>query len=255
MKREKQVQDARQRTWWWAENRVVDDLWIAHVGVYAWAVYCVLLRHADDKGRTFPSAAELSGITGISLSEVRRALKILLGSGLVKRAKKGGPKSATVYQIREVPTTKNLSPGNRRSRPRQKVQQQEEVQQQEKRESTVDSTAAFLASLEPESFLPDEEPVRSPKKRGPSRRCPADWTPNEKHREIAKLEEVDLDRELAIFRDHTFGVSKTDWDATFRNWLRNARNVSRAYYNGNGKASQGYARTEVLRSYESEVLV
>lgn len=53
---------------------------------------------------------------------------------------------------------------------------------------------------------------------------PAGWAPNDKHTNLASELSVDLDAETAKFRDHATANGKTyrDWDAAFRNWLRNA---------------------------------
>ena len=56
-------------------------------------------------------------------------------------------------------------------------------------------------------------------------RLPPDWKP--------KAEDGEDERELAKFRDYWTAVSgqkgvKRDWDATWRNWLRNAKDWSGA---------------------------
>lgn len=56
----------------------------------------------------------------------------------------------------------------------------------------------------------------------PSKRVPNGWTPKPEHEEIAFQRGVNYALELSKFRDHEFKSSHTDWDATFRNWLRNA---------------------------------
>lgn len=63
------------------------------------------------------------------------------------------------------------------------------------------------------------EPIRTTRR---GRRVPEQWNPNEEHRQFAQEHSLDLDGELAKFRDHEFAQPKTDWDATFRNWLRRA---------------------------------
>ncbi|WP_294567579.1 hypothetical protein [uncultured Arthrobacter sp.] len=54
---------------------------------------------------------------------------------------------------------------------------------------------------------------------------PADWAPSEAHASLAAERGVHLNEETVKFRDWTvsMAVAKKDWDATFRNWLRNAR--------------------------------
>lgn len=56
-----------------------------------------------------------------------------------------------------------------------------------------------------------------------TRRCPPDWTPSPADISVAEGEGLPpgaIDRELAKFRDHTFGTARADWSATFRNWIR-----------------------------------
>lgn len=53
-------------------------------------------------------------------------------------------------------------------------------------------------------------------------RAPEDWKPNDGHRALAAERQVAFDEELAKFRDHEFKSPKTDADAAFRTWLRNA---------------------------------
>lgn len=55
------------------------------------------------------------------------------------------------------------------------------------------------------------------------KRVPPHWEPTDKHRFIARERGVDFDFELAQFRDYEFAKGKSDWDATFRNWLRKAK--------------------------------
>ena len=53
---------------------------------------------------------------------------------------------------------------------------------------------------------------------------PDDWAPNEQHTKKARELELDLDAEVEHFRDHAVanGVTRKDWDAAFRMWMRNS---------------------------------
>ena len=62
----------------------------------------------------------------------------------------------------------------------------------------------------------------------PARRAtqlPDEWRPSAAHSDLATERGVDLDEEAAKFRDWCAanGATKKDWEATFRNWIRNAR--------------------------------
>ena len=70
--------------------------------------------------------------------------------------------------------------------------------------------------------------TRAPRQRGT--RLPADWQPNDQLRAWAVKERPDLDMQRTIdsFTDYWKGktgasATKLDWDATFRNWVRNER--------------------------------
>lgn len=89
-----------------------------------------------------------------------------------------------------------------------------------------------------------------------SRRCPVDWQPNDGHRQLALSLGVDLLSELEFFRDYTYASGKSDWDATFRNWLRTAAEKhSRSNGNGNGKTVQaaGEDAGELQRRRQQEM--
>jgi len=66
------------------------------------------------------------------------------------------------------------------------------------------------------------------------RRVPEDWRPTDAHRELAAKLVVDFAIELEKFRDHEFRDPKTDADAAFRTWLRNAKRFA-----GNGVRKTG----------------
>lgn len=67
----------------------------------------------------------------------------------------------------------------------------------------------------------DKKKTSSSKK---STRLPDDWTPNEQHSEIARELGLNVGLEATKMRDWALAGGKTgvDWDARFRNWLRNA---------------------------------
>jgi hypothetical protein len=72
--------------------------------------------------------------------------------------------------------------------------------------------------------LPTEPPRAKPKRAKTTswRRVPETWQPNDEHWVLAVELRVSVDAELPKFRDHEFAKPKTDPDACFRTWLRNA---------------------------------
>jgi translation initiation factor IF-1 len=63
------------------------------------------------------------------------------------------------------------------------------------------------------------------KPRAKAIQLPTDWHPSEAHRLLASERGVDVAEEADKFRDWCAanGATKKDWEATFRNWIRNAR--------------------------------
>jgi len=58
-----------------------------------------------------------------------------------------------------------------------------------------------------------------------TKRCPDDWRPDTSDFQVAVDEGLtpgETERALAKFRDHTFATARSDWSATFRNWIRKA---------------------------------
>lgn len=62
---------------------------------------------------------------------------------------------------------------------------------------------------------------REPHKRG-SRRAPDDFAPDLDWAQ-SEVMDMDVEAEAAKFRDCEFKTAKTDWPATWRNWVRNAK--------------------------------
>lgn len=86
---------------------------------------------------------------------------------------------------------------------------------------------------------------RPPKRRqGLWRQVPKGWEPNDAHRELAEKLRVDITAELEKFRDWEFSKPKSDADAAFRNWIRNAPTI-----NSQTKRGQGPPITEADAHY------
>jgi hypothetical protein len=67
----------------------------------------------------------------------------------------------------------------------------------------------------------------APQRPAPKRasQLPDSWTPSDAHRQQAAERGIDVNLEADKMRDWAIskGEARKDWDATFRNWLRNAR--------------------------------
>ena len=76
-----------------------------------------------------------------------------------------------------------------------------------------------------------------------STRCPEDFVVTDEMRRWAESETpgVSIDFETGAFRDHTFAKARSDWPATWRNWMR------RASQSRNGKAASPAGMSELFR--------
>ena len=82
---------------------------------------------------------------------------------------------------------------------------------------------ASQSEPEPETEEASSSVVPLPPRPKPSRRAPDDWSPKETTLSTLMAEGYDsgsLERALAMVRDHEFAKPKTDWDATYRIWVR-----------------------------------
>jgi hypothetical protein len=66
---------------------------------------------------------------------------------------------------------------------------------------------------------PEQKPRRKTKR---AEQLPDSWAPTDAHRELARTEGRDCDREATKFRDHAEATGRVmkDWNAAFRTWLR-----------------------------------
>lgn len=81
-----------------------------------------------------------------------------------------------------------------------------------------------IYETETESESSTQEETRKPRKRAIP--LPPDFSTDETHARIAAERMLSLSDELASMRDWAAskGVTRIDWPATFRNWLRNSKN-------------------------------
>lgn len=80
-------------------------------------------------------------------------------------------------------------------------------------------------SLSPVPSRPDTHSSTKSEGRKRAHALPNDWQPTDAHRTLASERGIDCDLEAEKMRDWAAGKGETgkDWDARFRNWLRNAR--------------------------------
>lgn len=103
----------------------------------------------------------------------------------------------------------------------------------------LDNGSRPADSPNPDSLIPDSSSLRSEARRA-SRSCPKDFQISAELISAMRAEcpSVDIARETAKFRDHTFGTARTNWEATWRNWIRKAAEI------GSRSASRGTSQQD-----------
>ena len=98
------------------------------------------------------------------------------------------------------------------------------------------------AALTPASDKPVK--TRTKRTKAPETPLPADWAPNDAHREQAARLGVDIEREAGRYRDHAeaHGRRLVSWDAGFRTWLSRAAEFQ-------GRGANGAPALERPRTY------
>jgi hypothetical protein len=208
------------------------------------AVLIVLADATNSSGQAFPSQQRIAEITELSERAVRYALDGLEGLGLISREpryRKGGSRKSTLYKLTipatgaTMPEGKDTSGNDLEGIPATGATMPPPYRQQVPPcEGTIPATGATLVTtlLEPTDKPPvvplsddgaeNDLSLNGGKHRG-SKRCPKTFTPTAEHRKLAANLGLDFDMELAKMRDHEFREPRRDWDAVFRNWLRNSK--------------------------------
>ena len=91
---------------------------LAEIGPLAFAVYCILAKHADRAGRCYPSIPRIASLVGVGERGVRKAIRKLASAGLVEviaRCDEEGRRSSNIYHL--LPPSPPKLPGTRRQGP------------------------------------------------------------------------------------------------------------------------------------------
>jgi hypothetical protein len=99
------VRDGRPGRFWMDDS--IYDVWGERLGVYGIAVYGLLCRRADAKGRSYPGLKGMARMLKISKSKLCTTLDELEAHGLISRTQTRdakGSHTTTIYTVHEPPT-------------------------------------------------------------------------------------------------------------------------------------------------------
>jgi hypothetical protein len=184
----------------------------------------VLANYADEHMRSFPSHSRLASDTGLTERTILTLMKGLEARRMLSRKERrrpDGSRSSDIITLHfggEIisPCGEAAAPGVGKSTTGGG--------------EMVSPLTTFEPSLEEPSIEPRGSAQARPARPKPTKRCPEDWEPDELT--IARLTNEgytagDLERALAMVRDHEFGRAHSDWGAVFRNWVRKEPTTSR----------------------------
>lgn len=162
----------------------------------AWANY------ADENGRCYPSQRRIAADTGLSDRQIRTIAANLEARGAIQRLERrrpDGSRSTDLITLCCLIQAEVTSGGVRKSLP-----------------GGAEVTSG-------QNLSSNHKVLKEPSLA--SKRVPESWKPSEEDYAVGTEEGLtapEIIRETARFRDHTFTPARSDWSATFRNWLRNA---------------------------------
>ena len=113
-------------------------------------------------------------------------------------------------------------------------------------------TAEQVAISETETESETDQ-SKSPRTRGSQ--IKDDWNPTDDHKKLAQQLGVDLQHEADAFRDHALATGRTlkDWDAGFRNWLRQAKKFGgKSMTKTKHQQNMDFLRREMEAHHENE---
>lgn len=191
------------------------------------AVLLCLASYVGPDGTCFPSHKTISDASCCSTKSVERALASFEERGWIRRSRRtrrDGSRTSDRFHFIAV---------KHPERPEDQTDT-ESVRPQTKQTPcpNLTDTVSGLTTFEPvrreeDIYSEDKSSSYIPAHKKPraSKRAPESWNPSASVIAVGVeegLSEERIRRELAVFRDYTFSSARSDWDATFRNWLRKA---------------------------------
>lgn len=198
---------------------------------WVWVAVLGAARESHEPGKLYVAPGlpmtrgELADYAAVTEREIDAALRAMIALSMVTVEDTSGLIEVTNWDKRQFESD-NVTERTRDHRERSREQDRNVPKNVPG--NTPERTRAFATETEAET----EAETDNTSGVGRTKRAtqlPGDWEPNDAHRELAVERRADLGDEVDKFRDWAAGngATKKDWDATFRNWLRNARPTQR----------------------------
>lgn len=192
---------------------LMTEVWRLDVPTTDKMVLLALADWSNEEGACWPSMAQLAKKSGLTDRSIRASVGRLVTMGHLTRHEVAG--KGVHYTVHPGTTFRPA-----RGSPRNEVPNTPERHSANTSGTTKPTSEAKASSVA----------RATPAKAKASKRCPEGWLPSAADVDVGEakgLSHGDIVEELAKFKDHTFGTARSDWSATFRNWLREAARRSR----------------------------
>lgn len=229
-----ELHDKRKPGWFWMDDGIIET-YGKRIAPYGIAVYALLAKHANKDSQAWPSLNTMVETLGISRQSIVRTLDKLIAEKLISkemRTSAYGDFATNVYTL--LPVQKGTSH-------KDVGWSCEEVptSHEDQRVRPHRGEGTSPGRLEPEVLEPDKEkereqpplettstlPLQEKKRKArPSRIVPDDFTLTERLKDWASREfpHINIEYETAKFRDYEFKDAHSDWERTWRTWIRRA---------------------------------
>lgn len=204
--------------------------------------------HRTDDKLSWPSIATLSHDCLMEERSIRQILARLEEKRFIRRELGGGRGRITAYQIAGLDYIN----------PASETVNTETVFPETLSETVFPHVVNPASGTSPykEALVSLDTPVKPSVEKKKACRIPEEFVPNEDHYQLAKSLALNAEMEFQKFRDYFLGVSgsrglKLDWNATLRNWLRNAAERKGDYAERRGTPEKSRPNTQVARAYNN----
>ncbi|WNO06033.1 hypothetical protein [Rhodoferax mekongensis] len=180
-------------------------------GIYA--VWCLFDMHSEDghlDGYTQEALDGLAGLPGISAAMASVGWLEITETGIATPefdTHNGQSAKRRAQESERKRNERNLSASNA---DKKKTKSGPEKRREEKSDTEGKPSVGRAAKKCPDSFVLSEALLAFAKANAPL---------------------VNVELETATFRDHTFSTARSDWDGTWRNWIRKAQQMAEAKRN------------------------
>ncbi len=181
-------------------------------------VMLALADYANDQGECWPSMKSIAEKARMTERGAQKILRQLEADGWVKIETGNGRKGCNRYAINHERRSVNV------------VHPEQETPNNDAKTPNVDAKTPNGGSPEPSRTVKEPSEILTREKSPPKKRAmslPENWVPSDANITYAiskKFSPEEIEYEADKFRDHHLakGTAFKDWDAGWRNWIRNA---------------------------------